>query len=144
MIYWTNALLLDVDSACINKIQMKHNGCARSVVSVVFDSVTLRTVACPAPESLQALQARMLEWVAMTASKRSSWPKDQTCISCVSWLKGRSFTAEPPGKPETQRERPYFQEKTGSKCFWLFWLYFLSRSAIVSHEIWFNFLLLYK
>ena len=29
------------------------------------------------------LQARILEWVAMTSSRRSSWPRDQTHISCI-------------------------------------------------------------
>ena len=27
------------------------------------------------------LQARILEWVAMSSSRRSSWPRDRTCIS---------------------------------------------------------------
>ena len=31
------------------------------------------------------LQARILEWVAMPSSKRSSLPRDQTCISYVSY-----------------------------------------------------------
>ena len=44
------------------------------------------------------LQARILEWVAMPSSRRSSSPRDQTCISC---LAGRFFTADPPGRPMT-------------------------------------------
>ena len=32
------------------------------------------------------LQARILEWIAMTSSRRSSWLRDQTCISCVSCI----------------------------------------------------------
>ena len=39
------------------------------------------------------LQARIVEWVAMPSSRRSSSPRDQTCISC---LAGRFFTADPP------------------------------------------------
>ena len=31
-------------------------------------------------------QARMLEWVAMSCSRQSSWPRDRTCISCVSCI----------------------------------------------------------
>ena len=42
------------------------------------------------------LQAKILEWVAMSLSRGSSWPKDQTCISCIV---GGFFTAELPGKP---------------------------------------------
>ena len=29
------------------------------------------------------LQARILEWVAISLSRESSWPRDQTCISCI-------------------------------------------------------------
>ena len=28
-------------------------------------------------------QARILEWVAISFSRRSSWPRDQTCVSCI-------------------------------------------------------------
>ena len=38
------------------------------------------------------LQARILEWVAVSYSKGSSWPRDQTLISCVSCIEGRFFT----------------------------------------------------
>ena len=42
------------------------------------------------------LQARILEWVAMSFSRGSSWPRDQTQVSCTA---GRFFISEPPGKP---------------------------------------------
>ena len=32
------------------------------------------------------LQARILEWVAMSSSRRSSWPRDWICNSCVSCI----------------------------------------------------------
>ena len=32
------------------------------------------------------LQARILKWVATPSSRGSSWPRDRTCISCVSWI----------------------------------------------------------
>ena len=38
------------------------------------------------------LQARILEWVAMTSSLRSSWPGDQTQVSYVSALAAGFFT----------------------------------------------------
>ena len=41
-------------------------------------------------------QARILEWVAISYSKGSSWPKDQTHVSWVSCLAGRFFTTVPP------------------------------------------------
>ena len=41
-------------------------------------------------------QARILKWVAISSSRRPSWPKDWTCVSCIA---DSLFTAEPPGKP---------------------------------------------
>ena len=41
-------------------------------------------------------QTRILEWVAISYSKGSSWPKDQTHVSWVSCLAGRFFTTVPP------------------------------------------------
>ena len=38
------------------------------------------------------LQARILGWVAMPSSRRSSWPRDQTHIFCISCIAGRFFT----------------------------------------------------
>ena len=45
------------------------------------------------------LQARILEWVAVSFSRGSSRPKDQTWVSCTA---GRFFTTEPPGKPKVE------------------------------------------
>ena len=44
-------------------------------------------------------QASILEWVAISSFRGSSRPRDQTCISGVSCIAGRFFTAEPQGKP---------------------------------------------
>ena len=44
------------------------------------------------------LKVRILEWVAIPSSRRSSWPRDGTCVSCISCIAGEFFTAEPPGK----------------------------------------------
>ena len=44
-------------------------------------------------------QARILEWVAISSSNRSSQPKDHTSVSCISCIAGRFFTAESPGIP---------------------------------------------
>ena len=41
------------------------------------------------------LLARILEWVAISFFRGSSWPRDQTCVA----LTGIFFTTEPPGKP---------------------------------------------
>ena len=41
------------------------------------------------------LQARILEWVAISFSRGASQPRDQTWVSCIA---GRRLTSEPPGK----------------------------------------------
>ena len=43
------------------------------------------------------LQARILERVSMPSSRGSSWPRDQTRVSCIA---GEFFTAASPGKPK--------------------------------------------
>ena len=53
-----------------------------------------RTVAHQAALSMGILQARILEWVAMSSSRGSSWPRDPTCTSCVSGIAGCFFTTE--------------------------------------------------
>ena len=40
------------------------------------------------------LQARILEWVAISFSRGSSIPRDQTWVSCIV---GNSLPSEPPG-----------------------------------------------
>ena len=40
-------------------------------------------------------QARILEWVAISFFRGSSWPKDRNCISCVSALADGFFTTAP-------------------------------------------------
>ena len=37
-------------------------------------------------------QARILAWVAISYSRESSWPRDQTCISCISYMGRRVLT----------------------------------------------------
>ena len=44
------------------------------------------------------LEARILEWVSISSSRGSSWPRDWIYVSCVSCTAGRFFTAEPSGK----------------------------------------------
>ena len=44
-------------------------------------------------------QAGILEVGAISFSRGSSQPRDQTQVSCVSCIAGRFFTAEPLGKP---------------------------------------------
>ena len=59
--------------------------------TVVCDSLQPHVlyVACQAPRSMGILQARILEWVAISFSRGSSWPRDGTWISHIA---GRCFT----------------------------------------------------
>ena len=41
-------------------------------------------------------QARILEWVAISFTRGSSWPRDWSHVSCIV---GRFFTSKPPWKP---------------------------------------------
>ena len=62
---------------------------------VAKSCVTLATpfVAHQAPLSLEIFQARILEWVAISSSRRSSWPGDRALTSCGSCFAGGFFTA---------------------------------------------------
>ena len=67
--------------------------------------LTLRDpVDCSLPASSVSgiFQARILKWVAISFSRGSSQPRDQTCISCIT---GRFFTAELPGKPHAHQSQ---------------------------------------
>ena len=46
------------------------------------------------------LQARVLEWVAISFSRGSSRPRDQTCVSA---FQADALTSEPPGKPNPSK-----------------------------------------
>ena len=62
----------------------------------------LVTKSCPTlcdpmdPSVHGIFQAGILEWVAISFSRRCFQPRDQTHVSCIA---GGFFTAEPPGKP---------------------------------------------
>ena len=53
----------------------------------------------PPGSSVQGItQARVLEWVAISFSRVSSWPRDGIWVSCID---RQFFTTEIPGKPQT-------------------------------------------
>ena len=69
--------------------------------SVVSNSGDPKDCSLPGSSVHGLLQARILHWVAISFSRVSSWPRDQTHVSCVSctgrWI--GFFTATPPEKP---------------------------------------------
>ena len=52
----------------------------------------------PGSSAYGILQARILEWVAISSSRGSFWPRDWTWVSLSSCTAGRFFTTAPPGK----------------------------------------------
>ena len=57
-----------------------------------------RPMDCSPPSSSVhgSLQAKILEWVAISSCRGSSWPRDWTCVS---YIAGGFLTTEPHGKP---------------------------------------------
>ena len=60
-----------------------------------------RNCSPPASSIHGILQARILKWVAMPSSRGSSQPRDQTCVSCGSWLAGGFFSTWEAHLPHT-------------------------------------------
>ena len=84
-----------------------------SACSVVSDSATTWTIYSPPGSSIHGiLQARILEWVAIFSSRGSSWPRDQTHVSWVSYIVSRFFT-EQPGRPVKKRLKVVGREVVG-------------------------------
>ena len=81
--------------------------CALSRFSCVRFFETLGTIACQAPLSMEILQARILEWVAMFSSRGSSQPRDQTSDFYGSCTAGRFFSTEPLAKPLISACNPF-------------------------------------
>ena len=88
-IKWLFILVLIYMSSISNHLFLK--------VSVTQLCPTLWSQDCsPLSSSVHGiLQARILEWAAISFSRRSSWPRDWNHVSCTA---GRFFTTEPPGK----------------------------------------------
>ena len=59
--------------------------CLRQAVVVQSCPILRDPVDCSLPVSSvhEIFQARMLEWVAISCSRGSSQPRDQTCVSCI-------------------------------------------------------------
>ena len=62
------------------------HGCVCKVASVCLTICNPMDCSPPGSSIHGILQARILEWVAMSFSRRSSWPRDQTCVSYISFI----------------------------------------------------------
>ena len=69
--------------------------CCARLCSTVFDPMN-----CSPPGfSVHGIsQAKILECAAISSSKGSSWPRDQTCVSRVAWTGRQILYHEPTGK----------------------------------------------
>ena len=59
------------------------------------------------------LQAGRLEWVAISFSRRSSQPRDWTCLSCIA---GVFSTTKPCGKSKNTLDKPELKDILQSDC----------------------------
>ena len=59
---------------------------------------------------LGVFQAGILEWVTISYSGGSSWPRDGTCISCVSCIAGRFFTIWATREAHVAPQSFYFEQ----------------------------------
>ena len=83
-----------------DSLRLEPTGKSNQSLSAQFSSVaqSCSTLCNPMDYSLPGssvhgiLQARILEWVAMTSSRGALQPRDQTQVSCVSCIAGRFFT----------------------------------------------------
>ena len=72
-----------------------HRVCVRARVHAQPCATLGDPVDCSPPSSSVhgSLQAKMLGWIAISFSRGSSWPKDQSHISYISCIAGRFFAA---------------------------------------------------
>ena len=78
------------------------HACVLSHFSRVWLFATPWSTAHQAPLSMGILQVRILEWVAMLSSGGSSWPRDWTHISYVSWTGRQVFFTSATWEPHLQ------------------------------------------
>ena len=68
----------------------------------------------PPASSVQGIfQARIMEWVAISYLRGSSWPRDQTCVSCGSCIVGGFFTHWAIRKPQDKLLLPELETGEG-------------------------------
>ena len=82
--------------------------------------------------------ARILEWVAVSFSRVSSWPRDQTCEPVSSALSGRFFTTKPLGKPQTLVWQQW--DSIMIPRVWLFLISILFKTS--ANSFWYKYLLI--
>ena len=83
-------------------------GVILKMCTCVLSRVQLVATSCPPDSPVhRILQARRLEWVAISSSRESSWSRDRTRSPVSPTLAGRFFTSKLPGKPNYENQIPY-------------------------------------
>ena len=102
ILYYDNLThcLLNKIVRCMNMLSFFHYSdtyvtCAQLYLTLCH----LMDCSLPGSSVHKILQARILEWVAISFSRGSSWPRDWTCISWVSSLQKGSLPAKLSGWP---------------------------------------------
>ena len=103
---WNRGRGTDVENRLTVTRRQGMNGRPGSTYAAMHIHAQLFPILCnpvdcspPGSSIRDFLQARTLEWVAISSSRGSSQPRDWTHIS-ISWIAEGFFTAELPRKPE--------------------------------------------
>ena len=107
-----------------------------TIISRIFVFVCMHVCACklshiwlfcntmdcrpPGPSVYGISQARILEWVDISFSRRSFWSQDRSHITCGSCFSGGYFTTESPGKPHVRLGCVYVYAGIHVSKKWLF------------------------
>ena len=99
--------------SCSDELSTDANVVLESLTRIVYFSLCMLTQLCPilwgpmdcspsGSSTHDIFLARILEWVAISYSKVSSWPRNKThvfCVSCIFCRQADSLPLVPPGKP---------------------------------------------
>ena len=89
-----NFVFLYTVNSCSTEKKIKR--CKIVSFSVMSDSLDSMDHSRPGSSVHGISQTRILEWVTISFSRESSWPRDQTLVSCIA---DGFLTTEPPGTP---------------------------------------------
>ena len=74
---------------------LKYNTCVHTQLCLTLCDPVDCSLPCTSIHGI--FQAKILEWIAISFSRRSSQPRDQTCVFSISALASGFFTTDPPG-----------------------------------------------
>ena len=81
---------LPLSHDCVPLVRTPFHGCEREVIQSCLTLFDPMVYSLPGSSAHGIFKARILEWVAISFSRRSSWPRDQTPVSRIV---GRRFTS---------------------------------------------------